>query len=1005
MQSVSLRRILLSQRFVSRSFAYDAKKPPFTKIMAVNRGEIATRILSAGNKLGCLTVGIFSHEDRYQQHRHKAHEAFQIGLGKSSVGAYLDIPSIIDVAITNDVQAVHPGYGFLSENAHFAQACTEKGIVFIGPSPDQLAMFRDKATVRALAIQCGVPVVPVTETFIITFEEPVIIRAAYDGGERGVGFVYEAEELEENFGRASKKALAAFGNGEVVIERYFYRPRHIEVQILGDGTGNVVHLWDRDCSVHRRDQTVIEAMLLPPATREAIHGRHYFIKVHPRIQVEHTVTEQVTGIDIVQNQIRIASGATLKELGLIQENIKVNGVAMQCRLTTEDPVRDNFFSLDTELNKQKTPLELFILNQLDIIEIEGKDCIYSSIKIHGGHIVDESWTYIPREQESREIVSLMDSRRENRKMAQIASDKKWNPLIAIPGSPGTGKSTFLTYFSDSTAFNLYVNETSPIVSTSSFNGAMGKIGADSIGLRIVYGAVVAMGLINAEIYPWKSFYSTFKDSLPSSDEEMEQTVSFLRNIFGLDRPILLLVDELVKAFDEPHPYTKSRNICSKLGWILDNYGDIDIVISALSPTYIELLTTGSQRQVSYVVLNSLIDAGLGRCESYEWANKLIDRVGEDKIPHPIKQLLRNAYLLYSGHPRSLELMNKGFNDPINTTWADDLYKRLCSKASFLTILNELSLALPSYDRCELKEITASQWENMILQTPSVCSKNDSTFRQLVETGNIVITKNIDSAGLDFEISVQAKPLFPLLFNSNKYFSKQHPRTEGANNLFHGLNRMDLGGLFERIVCFTILSRSYDQTSLSKMFSTNIADLVIDDVWSLKIHNEKTGSIITLNNFAANTLVLPKDPMQAGYDALTYIQHDAANKLAFYLQMKVAIPDESAPTKVGSIVYYCLMDYIERNGHQAEYSHMHVIVYIWNADESYFEKATMSAVKEAAIKFARRIEKNEDVVAKFIDNFFDHVHLVGFKDIDKWINPSFSTFPRLLAASIKGSATI
>eukprot|EP01041_Mallomonas_annulata_P011938 gene11938-25017_t len=282
MQSVSLRRILLSQRFVSRSFAYDAKKPPFTKIMAANRGEIATRIMRAGNELGCVTVGIFAHEDRYQQHRYKADQAFQVGVGKSPVGAYLDIPSIIDVAIANGVQAVHPGYGFLSENTHFAKACTDNGIAFIGPSPDQLAMFGDKTAARALAIQCGVPVVPGTETFVTTFEEartfidggvgyPVIIKAAHGGGGRGMRVVNKAEELEENFERASSEALAAFGNGALFIERYVYHPRHIEVQILGDGTGDVVHLLNRDRSI--RDQKVIEVapvMVMPPATREAM---------------------------------------------------------------------------------------------------------------------------------------------------------------------------------------------------------------------------------------------------------------------------------------------------------------------------------------------------------------------------------------------------------------------------------------------------------------------------------------------------------------------------------------------------------------------------------------------------------------------------------------------------------------------------------------------------------------------------------------------------------------
>ena len=374
-------RLLAWRRALS---TYDPTKPPFKKIMAANRGEIATRIMRAGNELGCKTAGIFSHEDRLQQHRYKCDESFQVGLGKSPVGAYLDIQSIVETALKAHVEAIHPGYGFLSENTHFAKACRDNGIVFVGPTVEQLASFGDKTAARVLAIQNKVPVVPGTETFVTTYEEarkfvdsgvgyPIIIKAAHGGGGRGMRVVMQAEELKESFERASSEALAAFGDGSVFIERYVYRPRHIEVQILGDGTGDVVHLYDRDCSVQRRHQKVVEtapAMLLPEATRAAIladslrlmsaakyknagtveflvdkEGRHYFIEVNPRVQVEHTVTEQVTGIDIVQSQLKIAAGATLKQLGLVQDKIAVNGVAMQCRVTTEDPARD--FSPDT----------------------------------------------------------------------------------------------------------------------------------------------------------------------------------------------------------------------------------------------------------------------------------------------------------------------------------------------------------------------------------------------------------------------------------------------------------------------------------------------------------------------------------------------------------------------------------------------------------------------------------------------------------------------------------
>ncbi|KAG5179986.1 putative carboxylase [Tribonema minus] len=367
--------------FNKRGWASGAK--PFKKVMACNRGEIAVRIMRAANELGCETVAIYSREDRFTQHRYKADQAFLVE-NKSPVGAYLDIPQIIKIAKENKVEAIHPGYGFLSENPEFAQACKDNGITFCGPTPSNLKDFGDKTTARELALKVGVPCVPGTPGPVNTVEEarafidsgvgyPVILKAAHGGGGRGMRVVESAEVLEENFNRATSEAKAAFGNGAVFIERYVYKPRHIEVQILGDGTGNIVHLYDRDCSVQRRHQKVVEtapAMGLDPKTRQAMlndavrltshakylnagtveflvdkEGRYYFIEVNPRIQVEHTVTEVVTGVDLVQSQFRIASGAKLSDLNLTQDNVSVRGVAMQCRVTTEDPSRD--FKPDT----------------------------------------------------------------------------------------------------------------------------------------------------------------------------------------------------------------------------------------------------------------------------------------------------------------------------------------------------------------------------------------------------------------------------------------------------------------------------------------------------------------------------------------------------------------------------------------------------------------------------------------------------------------------------------
>mmetsp|Transcript_20373 Transcript_20373/g.44244 ORF Transcript_20373/g.44244 Transcript_20373/m.44244 type:complete len:1254 (-) Transcript_20373:68-3829(-) len=362
---------------------YEPQPPPFNKLMAANRGEIATRIMRAGSELGCSTVGIYSHEDRFTQHRYKADQAFQLSDDKSPVAAYLDIDTIVKLAVQNGVQAVHPGYGFLSENAGFAKKLEEAGVKFVGPTVDNLNTFGDKTSAKELAIKANVPTITGSDTAFSTPSEaeawisdpsnpityPVIVKAAMGGGGRGIRIVPTAEDMESMFRLASNEALNAFGDGRCFVEKYVDQPRHIEVQCLGDGTGNVIHLYDRDCSVQRRHQKVIEtapATGLSRETREKIfkdacrmlalnkyrnagtveflvdkEGNHFFMEVNPRVQVEHTVTEEITGIDIVQSQIMIASGKTLTELGLTQESInEPNSYAMQCRVTTENPSLD-----------------------------------------------------------------------------------------------------------------------------------------------------------------------------------------------------------------------------------------------------------------------------------------------------------------------------------------------------------------------------------------------------------------------------------------------------------------------------------------------------------------------------------------------------------------------------------------------------------------------------------------------------------------------------------------
>ncbi|KAL8730414.1 MAG: hypothetical protein Q9166_004052 [cf. Caloplaca sp. 2 TL-2023] len=355
------------------------------KILVANRGEIPVRIFRTAHELSLQTVAVFSYEDRLSMHRQKADEAYVIGnRGQyTPVGAYLAGDEIIKIAKQHGVNMIHPGYGFLSENAEFAKKVEEAGLIFVGPSADTIDKLGDKVSARTLAIKSNVPVVPGTEGPVEKFEHvksftdqygfPIIIKAAFGGGGRGMRVVREQGSLKDSFERATSEAKSAFGNGTVFVERFLDKPKHIEVQLLGDNQGNVVHLYERDCSVQRRHQKVVElapAKDLPVNVRDAILGdavklaqsvryrnagtaeflvdqqnRHYFIEINPRIQVEHTITEEITGIDIVAAQIQIAAGASLQQLGLTQDRISTRGFAIQCRITTEDPAQG--FSPDT----------------------------------------------------------------------------------------------------------------------------------------------------------------------------------------------------------------------------------------------------------------------------------------------------------------------------------------------------------------------------------------------------------------------------------------------------------------------------------------------------------------------------------------------------------------------------------------------------------------------------------------------------------------------------------
>ncbi|MGH7790857.1 MAG: biotin carboxylase N-terminal domain-containing protein, partial [Thermodesulfobacteriota bacterium] len=332
----------------------------FRRVMVANRGEIAIRVFRACTELDISTIAIYSEEDSFSLHRNKADEAYLIGKDKGPVEAYLDINGIIRLAREKSVDAIHPGYGFLSENTDFAQACTDAGIVFIGPSPETIALMGDKAEARRLAASLRVPIVPGTEGFISSDEEaiqfaeangyPVLLKAAHGGGGRGIRAAFDRKSLLENLTQARSEARAAFGSDAIILEKYVQHPKHIEVQILGDKYGNAVHLFERDCSVQRRHQKVTElapAITLDSELKENIYeaalkiapsvnytsagtveflvdkeGNFYFIEMNTRIQVEHTVTELITGIDLVQAQIRIAEGYKLPdtEIGITKSS-------------------------------------------------------------------------------------------------------------------------------------------------------------------------------------------------------------------------------------------------------------------------------------------------------------------------------------------------------------------------------------------------------------------------------------------------------------------------------------------------------------------------------------------------------------------------------------------------------------------------------------------------------------------------------------------------------------
>ena len=347
----------------------------FRKVLVANRGEIAIRIFRALSELGITTVSIYSKEDRYAMFRSKADESYPLNPQKGPIDAYLDIDTIIKIALSTGVDAIHPGYGFLSENPDFADACERNGIVFIGPGSNIMNAMGDKISSKKIAIEANVPIIPGVDYAIKEVDEakkiaaqvgyPVMLKASNGGGGRGMRIVNQEEDLEKEFNEAKNESKKAFGDDMIFIEKYLRGPKHIEVQILGDNYGNVVHLFERECSVQRRHQKLIEespSAFVTPELREKMTSaavalakrvgyrnagtieflvdndrNFYFCEMNTRIQVEHPVTEEVTGVDLVCEQLRVAAG---EPLSFRQEDLTIRGHAIECRINAEDPSRN-----------------------------------------------------------------------------------------------------------------------------------------------------------------------------------------------------------------------------------------------------------------------------------------------------------------------------------------------------------------------------------------------------------------------------------------------------------------------------------------------------------------------------------------------------------------------------------------------------------------------------------------------------------------------------------------
>ena len=603
-------------------------------------------------------------------------------------------------------------------------------------------------------------------------------------------------------------------------------------------------------------------------------------------------------------------------------------------------------------------------------------------------------------------------------------DKKKNTLIAIPGSPGSGKSTFLAHFPESVAFKCYLDHHPLIVSTLTFNSAMNG-GRDSIGLRIIFGAAISMGLFNSS-YTWLEFYTPHMNCFPENyNLEALQAVDLLQRVFGQDHRVLIMVDELKKADNSSH-------VMSQLGVLLDKKGECDMLVSALSPEYIRKLLSGSQRPVSYVILEPLLDSRLGKDECLVWANRLIDEVGADKVDLYKQRLLRNTYLLFSGHPRALEFLCEclkegrydwsGVKDSLNEMGGTSL-------AELLYLLIKLPYNFDAPVGC----LTESTVENYVFRTPCTAVTEDINFRELVEEGTVMIYKK--GVGNEFTIGLQSRYILELAASESK---SSMPITRAANLLLGNLRSCSgAGTIWERMVAFTVVSRSYSLLKLSdvlgiqkfnfpgiswKKFCMNVVIPPIS-IKSQGLHllleeEDKAGGS------PGSSLLFPSRPT-AGFDAIVRALDDLEESwVTVYLQIKVLAPTDTFPTVLGKLVANNLKDFLLamrlKGDSLPDLESLHMIVYHWGGNvsvEQAFDRSVLDGdcvdrktMRKKVLNVARKIIQQSEgvksnkttiqddyldsIVRDFLSNHWYNIHIVSERQLRGWLNPSVLAFPLL-----------